>query len=154
MNRPDPKPVEPKPDAVPAAPLVPAPPPPPRRSECTAAKTPAAEQSAEFLRREEEAKQSGEDWARSNKRPSAMGATYDEAQDAHEFYQAQMAQLQHDLDGYLAQLARSDPPNHIPRSFNEAMLSEDLWMPAMELEMDMMRKRGVFSKVSRLEGKK
>jgi hypothetical protein len=131
-------------------------PPPPRRSARFIKQTSAAAAAVESAEREMAAKDRGEDWANDD-HPNAATAfplPYDMNLDAMKFHDEHMLNFQSDLDEYIALLAEVDKDTYLPKSYNEAMREEDLWMPPMELEMAMMEKRGVFSKVPRPVGKK
>jgi hypothetical protein len=130
------------------------PPPPPRRSARFSKQTAAAEASAESAEREMAARDRGDDWARDDPPNAATVTAYDMDLDAANFHREHMLDFQSDLDEYIALLAQADKDTYLPKSYNQAMQEEDLWMPPMELEMAMMEKRGVFSKVPRPVGKK
>ncbi|PPQ94056.1 hypothetical protein CVT25_007497 [Psilocybe cyanescens] len=119
----------------------------PRRSSRLAVPSASAMNSAEFKAREETARLEKEDWATNQTRPSAHIAVYDIEVDTADFQSWHMANFQTDLTKYIVLMADTNPITKIPVLFREAMKNPDVWMPAMQSEMDMMVKQGVFTKV-------
>jgi hypothetical protein len=139
----------------------PALPPLPRRSTRLSRPTTGALDSAESSAREAEARDRGDDWANDSQTTANLAYPdvitqpgYDMDLDAAEFQQAHMATFQADLDEYMALLVKADKDTYLPRSYEDAMQHADLWLPPMQAEMEVMRKRGVFSKVERPVGRK
>lgn len=128
----------------------------PRRTTRIRTPTAAALDSQESQLREAVAKERGDEWAIETE-PRAHVAvipSYDMDLDALEFQATHMMDFQADLDDYIALLAKTDDETYLPTSYTDAMQYEDLWMPPMSVEMAVMEKRGVFTKMARPKDRK
>lgn len=129
----------------------------PRRSSRVSRPTQAIIESRESEERVEEAKRLGEDWAEEGGEEANVAYAcpgYDMDLDAAEFVEFHLEEFQSDLSSYVALLAASSDEDYIPKSFKDAMKHSDTWYDPMKSEMDVMDRRGVFTKVERPEGKR
>ena len=122
----------------------------PRRSSRLATnstKSKAARESEESALREIDARRNGEDWAANTSRPRVFMAEKEDVPEPFNLHDHLLSIFPNFK--YLALLSTTPNTSNIPipSTYNEAMTQPDVWVPAMQAELDVLAQRQVFQKV-------